>query len=75
MVEDCLDRKCPSQVGYVYDGPVCCQVRSVSIASFSRKYSNIVGQARKCDRQAVKIHDRMVSKWVETESGYRVMEG
>ena len=44
-------------------------------ASFSRQDSNSIGQDGKCNRQAVKIHDRMVSRWAETQSGYRVMEG
>ena len=30
-----LDGKCASQVGYVYDRPVCFQVWSVSVASLS----------------------------------------
>ena len=64
-----LDRKCPSQVGYVYDRPVCFQVRSVSVyglsggeflvlnqdrmTSSSRQDGNSIAQDGKCNRQAI----------------------
>ena len=44
-------------------------------ASFSRKNGNIVGQDGKCNRQAIEIRDRTVSRWAELQSRYRVMEG
>ena len=95
MVEDWdtshLEVKCPSQVSYVYDRPVCFQVRSFCVhclsgggvlvlnqdrmAGFSRKDSNSIGQDEKCDQQAIDIHNRMVSRWVEPQSRYRVVEG
>ena len=87
----CLDRKCPSQVGNVYDRPVSFQVQSVCmygllgdgilvvnydrLGSSSRQDSNSIGQDGKCDQQAVEIHDRTVFRWVEPRSGYRVVEG
>ena len=93
MAEDwetsCLDGKCASQVDYVYDIPVCLQVRSVSVAglsgggilvlnqdrtgSFSRQDGNSVGQDGKCNRQTVKIYNRTVSRWAEPQSGCRVL--
>ena len=61
-----LDGKCPSQVGYVYDRPVCFQVRSVIVASlsgcgvlvlnqdktasYSRQDVYSIGQDGKCNR-------------------------
>ena len=45
------------------------------MGSFSRQDDNSVGQDRKCNRQAVEIHDRMVSRWAEPLSGCRVVEG
>ena len=86
-----LDRNYPSMVGYVYDTPVCFQVQLFNVAglsgggvlelnqdrmaSFSRQGDNSFGQDWKRNRQAIEIHDRKVSKWTETKSGYRVMEG
>ena len=86
-----LDWKCASQVGYVYNRQVCFQVQSVSVASLSGggvlvlnqdrtgsssiQDSNSVGQDRKWNRQALNIHDRMVSRRAEPQSGCRVMEG
>ena len=34
-----------------------------------------IGQNRKCDRQVIEIHNRMVSRRAEPRSGYRVVEG
>ena len=34
-----------------------------------------VGQDGKCNRQAIEIHDRTVSRWVEPQFRCRVMEG
>ena len=44
-------------------------------ASFARQDSNNIEQDGICNQQAVDIHYRMVSRWVEPRSGYRVMEG
>ena len=84
----CLDRNCQSQVGYVYDRPVSFQVQSVCVdglsgggvpvlnqdrmASFSRQGGNSIGQDGKCDRQAIEIQDKTVSRWAEPSSRYRV---
>ena len=44
-------------------------------AGFSRQDDKIIGQDGKCDRQAVEIHNRTVSRWAEPRSGYKVVEG
>ena len=75
-------------VSYVYDRPVSFQVRLVSVASLSgdgvlvlyqdrmgsvsRQDGNSIGQDRKINRQAIKIHDWMFYMWVEPRIGYRV---
>ena len=91
MVEDWetsrLDGKCPSQVGYVYDRPVCFHVQSVCVDGLSgggvlelnqdrmahsfRQDGNSTGQDGKCNGQAV---NRMLSRWAGPQSGYRVLE-
>ena len=75
-----LDRKCPSQVCYVYDRPVCFQVQSVSVHRLSgggvlvlkqnrtRQDVNCVGQDGKCNQQAIDIHGSTVSRWAEPQS-------
>ena len=45
------------------------------LGSSSRQDNNIIGQVGKCDQQAIEIHNRIVSGWVEPRSGYRVREG
>ena len=95
MVEDWEtshpDRKCPSQVSYVYDRTVSFKARPVSVyglsgggvlvlnqdrmASFSRQDGNSIGQDQKYNCQVVEIHNRTVSRWVKPRSGYRVLEG
>ena len=34
-----------------------------------------IGQDGKCNQQAIKIQDRTVSRWLEPQSGYKVMKG
>ena len=71
-----LDGKCASQVGYVYDRLVSFQVlvlKQDRMGSFSIQDSYSVKQDRKCNRQAVEIHDKMVSRWAEYKC--RVMDG
>ena len=50
MVEDwetsCLDGKCPSQVGYVYDRLVCFEAWSVSVAGLSGSGVLVLNQDR-----------------------------
>ena len=79
----CLEGKCASQVGYVYDRPVCFQVQSVIVPSLSgggdlvlkqdgkffMKDGNSVGQDGKCNQQAIEIMGRTLSRWVEPQSG------
>ena len=43
--------------------------------SFSKQDGNRVGQDGKCNRQAIEIHDRAVSRWTEPQSRCRVVEG
>ena len=95
MVEDwetsCLDRKCPSQVSYIYNSLISYQVWSVCVESllgggvqvinrdrpgnFSSQDGYSVGQNGKCVRQAVETHYRMFSRCAEPKSGYRVEIG
>ena len=35
---------------------------------------NSIGQRGKYNRQAIEIHDRMVSRWAEPQSGYTAVE-
>ena len=86
-----LDEKCPGQVGYVYDRLVCFQVQLVCVAglsggrvlvlwqdrraSSSRQDGNSIGQDGKCNRQAIYIHNRTVSRWAESKSEQRVGVG
>ena len=43
--------------------------------SSSRQDAKSIGQDGKCNLQAIEIHDRTVSRWVEPQSGYGVMVG
>ena len=45
------------------------------MASFSRQDDNSVGQEGNCNQQAIKIHNRTVSRGTEPQTRYRVMEG
>ena len=65
-----LDENYASQVDYVYDRPVCFQIQSACVEVESWYLTNkgwevlqdshSVGEDRKCNRQAIKIHDRIV---------------
>ena len=86
-----LQFKTGRQVGNVYDRPVSFQLWSVCVdvlsgggvlvlnhdrlGSSSRQDGYSIGQDRKCDRQAIEIHNRMVSRWAEPRTGYRVGVG
>ena len=77
---------CPSQVGYVYDRPVCFQVWSVCVyglyggevlvlnqnrtAIFSRQDGYSIGQDGTCNQQVIEICERLVSRWVGPLSGF-----
>ena len=45
------------------------------MGSFSRQDGNNVGQDGKCNRKAIEIHNRTVSRWADPKSGYRVEDG
>ena len=56
----------------------CLKVESCSLTKagwqvFLRQDGYSIGQDGKCNQQAIEIHDRMVSRWAESKSGYRVM--
>ena len=45
------------------------------VCSSSRQDGNSIEQEGKCVQRALETHYRMVSRWVELRSGYRVVEG
>ena len=72
----CLSMLCNCLVTFVFTA--CWYMLVIyhdRMANSSKQDSYRIGQDGKYNRQAIAIHDRTVSRWVEPQSGYRVAEG